>query len=88
MSKLFVFLLLGICIAVVASSPPRGGSSTDGFKQCKKKCSGGHLNPVCGTDGDSYPNIEVLQCYKGCGRNVELASRGFCKKDLPPSQRH
>ncbi|KAL4709457.1 hypothetical protein ACJJTC_019754 [Scirpophaga incertulas] len=35
-------------------------------------------NPVCGTNGLTYPNPSRLECAKGCGLDVQLAYKSRC----------
>merc|ERR1712002_847801 len=44
-----------------------------------------HWAPVCGTDGRTYPNVELLECMKPCIQNgeLEVAHGGKCVKQDP-----
>ncbi|XP_049833273.1 serine protease inhibitor Kazal-type 1-like [Schistocerca gregaria] len=35
-------------------------------------------DPVCGTDGVTYPNPQRLDCVRRCGKNVAIRFRGAC----------
>ncbi|XP_023712746.1 agrin isoform X2 [Cryptotermes secundus] len=36
------------------------------------------FNPVCGSDGVTYGNLQKLNCARSCGRNVRLSFIGAC----------
>uniref|UniRef100_A0A1B6MVK4 Kazal-like domain-containing protein n=1 Tax=Graphocephala atropunctata TaxID=36148 RepID=A0A1B6MVK4_9HEMI len=38
-------------------------------------------NPVCGTDGQTYGNMGVLQCAKQCGTQVDVYLEGACGRN-------
>ncbi|KAL3284570.1 hypothetical protein HHI36_018727 [Cryptolaemus montrouzieri] len=83
----FIVLFIALFVILVNGAPAEKGVSP-AFTTCTKACQTNyHLNPVCGTDGQSYPNEDTLRCYNRCGQTVQVASKGFCKKHLPPSQR-
>merc|ERR1712002_631937 len=44
-----------------------------------------HWAPVCGTDGRTYPNVELLECMKPCIQHgdLEVAHEGKCVKQDP-----
>ncbi|KDR23280.1 uncharacterized protein LOC110839526 [Zootermopsis nevadensis] len=36
------------------------------------------FNPVCGSDGVTYGNLQKLNCARSCGKNVRLRFMGNC----------
>ncbi|XP_046664915.1 uncharacterized protein LOC124357300 [Homalodisca vitripennis] len=38
-------------------------------------------SPVCGTDGQTYGNMGVLQCAKTCGTDVDVYLVGACGRN-------
>ncbi|PSN30837.1 hypothetical protein C0J52_20269 [Blattella germanica] len=36
------------------------------------------FNPVCGSDGVTYGNLQKLYCAQNCGRRVRMAFMGAC----------
>jgi len=47
------------------------------------------FDPVCGSDGVSYPNgcaLESENCKRSCDQQVRVTRRGECNKPAPPSE--
>ncbi|XP_023712745.1 serine protease inhibitor dipetalogastin isoform X1 [Cryptotermes secundus] len=36
------------------------------------------FDPVCGSDGVTYGNLQKLKCARSCGKNVRLSFIGAC----------
>ncbi|XP_044759956.1 ovomucoid-like [Coccinella septempunctata] len=91
--KFFVLFFVALILALATGLPAQSKSATKkpktAFQQCTDSCEfNRHLRPVCGTDGKSYPNPGILECHNRCGHSVQVASDGFCRKDLPKSLRN
>ncbi|XP_022828176.1 mucin-2-like [Spodoptera litura] len=61
------------------------------IESCIESCpSTPEFNPVCGTNGETYPNEGKLFCAKSCGVNVEIRRRSACPPPIdngsPPTQ--
>ncbi|KAF5281183.1 hypothetical protein FQA39_LY17854 [Lamprigera yunnana] len=50
---------------------------TNCFEGCRQRTTP-QYNPVCGSNGQSYNNMKLLQCANTCGLSVEFVSSGTC----------
>ncbi|KAK4887825.1 hypothetical protein RN001_004096 [Aquatica leii] len=51
------------------------------YTSCFQSCRGRttpQYNPVCGSNGESFNNMGLLQCAQACGQRITFASPGTC----------
>lgn len=69
-------------IPTPTEAPSTEPESIQNALECTKSCRlSPEENPVCGTNGITYKNIDHLQCLKKCGADVDIASYSSCQSE-------